>query len=209
MWDPARKFYDWTAPVYGWWAFLTESKAHRIARARLQESPGESLLEVAVGTGSEIVHLTAESACTQAVGIDLSMAMLRQTRRRIRKAGGIPVALCRADARALPFADRSFDRILNNYMIDLLPDNEIPLALAEYRRVLRPGGLLVVLTMARQRAPLQYLWMTLFRHAPLLVGACRPVEAERWLAQAGWRIEHQERIEQLAVFTDLFAARPA
>ena len=55
----------------------------------------------------------------------------------------------------------------NCYMIDLLPEAEIPIVMREFRRVLRSDGCLVLVTMADQKPALQKLWMALYRHAPL------------------------------------------
>ena len=52
-------------------------------------------------------------------------------------------------ARALDFGDGEFDVLINNYMFDLLPDDDFDAILAGFRRVLRPGGRIVVAGMTR------------------------------------------------------------
>lgn len=197
--------YDLMAPVYGAWAAVTETRAHRRALAILERSPCSSLLEVAVGTGTECARLAVDPRRKLCVGIDLSASMLKRARRK----SGRRALLCQADARGLPFRDGSFDCLLSCYMIDLLPDNDIPIALGEFHRVLRPGGLLVLVVMGRQSWALQRTWMMLFRRIPALVGGCRPVEAAAWLRASGWNLETREHIVQSGFRSEILVARPS
>ncbi len=91
------------------------------------------------------------------VGVEISEGMLAQTRRRLEHAGlAGDVEVIEGSALELPLADESFDLIVNGYMLDLLPRDDIPRALAEFKRVLRPGGRLVLSNMTkgeRRRAP--------------------------------------------------------
>ncbi len=201
-------FYDFAAPVYGIWAAVLESRAHRLAGDALASHPGLDLLEVAVGTGTASSALPVVAAFRRCVGVDLSMGMLKRARRHFRSVREERTWLCQADARALPFRAGSFDALLNCYMIDLLPEPEISVALREFRRVLRPEGCLVLLLMAEQKPALQRLWMLLYRHAPLLVGGCRPVDAATWLNRSGWELERQEEISQRGFRSRLIVARP-
>ncbi len=202
-------FYDVAAPVYGFWAALTELKAHQQAVATLRECPIRNLLEVAVGTGTECAEVRADPALDRCVGVDFSMAMLKRARRRVEAPERKRALLCRADARALPFRDGSFDSLLNCYMIDLLPEADIPAVMQEFRRVLGPDGRLVLVTMAQQKPAFQRLWMGIYRHAPFLVGGCRPIDAAKWLREAGWQVERAEQISQLGFRRALMVARPS
>lgn len=202
-------FYDLAAPVYGIWAALVESRAHRWAREAIREHPGRNLLEIAVGTGAEFGKLLGDSRFRTCVGIDLSIGMLRRARKRLRRAGQTKtVLLCRADARKLPFRTASFDSILNCYMIDLLPEQDIPVVISEFRRVVRADGRLVLVTMAEQRRARQRMWMALYRFAPILVGGCRPIDAASRLQQSGWVIEREEPVCQIGFRSSLIVARP-
>jgi ubiquinone/menaquinone biosynthesis C-methylase UbiE len=193
------KFYDLAAPVYGFWAALTESRAHRRALAALS---GQDILEVAIGNGADLAALAADGSRGRTVGVDLSRGMLKRARRRC---GGEAV-LCRADARALPFRSGSFDNILNCYMIDLLLEGDIPVVLRELHRVLRPGGRLVLVTMATQSAVVQRTWMALYHAAPLLVGGCRPIDVTRWLSGPDWQLETRDWISQMGFRSELLVA---
>ncbi len=198
-------FYDFAAPFYGIWAALLESKAHRLAADAVAAQTGRDLLEVAIGPATSSGSLPPDC---RAVGIDLSMNMLKRARKRLKAARGAQALLCQADARALPFPTGSFGVILSSYLIDLLPERDIPVVVQEFHRVLRPGGRVVLLTMARQRLGLQMLWTALYRCAPVLVGGCRPLDAALWLRRSGWDIEREETVTQMGFRSQLIVARP-
>lgn len=94
---------------------------------------GTRFLEVAAGTGR--IALPIARRGYPFVGVDLSAAMLAAARR---KAAGTRLALARADATALPFADAAFDAGLIVHVLHLIPAWER--ALGELLRVVRPGG---------------------------------------------------------------------
>jgi ubiquinone/menaquinone biosynthesis C-methylase UbiE len=141
------------------------------------------------------------------VAVDLSWAMLKRARRKSGAEFGRRIVLAQADARALPFRSRAFAGVLNCYMVDLLPESDIPIALNECGRVLVPGGLLVLIVMSQQTPFLQAAWMTLYRCSPFLVGGCRPVNTGRWLKEPDWRIERAQRLSQAGFRSEILVAR--
>ena len=70
--------------------------------------------------------------------------MVSLARERLDAAGGTPVPLLLADARFLPFRERSFDCLFNSYMLDLIPTLDIGQIVNEFLRTLRPGGRIVL-----------------------------------------------------------------
>jgi demethylmenaquinone methyltransferase/2-methoxy-6-polyprenyl-1,4-benzoquinol methylase len=116
----------------------------RGAMRRAGLRPGQRLLDVAVGTGlvaAEAARVLGDPAAV--TGLDLSEGMLAEARRRL--GGG--VRLVQARAEALPVADRSVDFVSMGYALRHLSD--LGLAFAEYRRVLRPGGRVLLLEIGR------------------------------------------------------------
>ena len=94
------------------------------------------ILDAGVGTGRNIPHYPAGA---EVIGIDLSRAMLAQARRR-RDALGRAVPLAAMDVLGTGFADASFDAVVASFVFCVLgPDQQRP-ALAELRRIVRPGG---------------------------------------------------------------------
>jgi len=121
----------------------------RRALVRAGLRPGQRMLDVAIGTGlvarEGLRILGRREAVT---GLDLSEGMLAEARR------GLAIPLIRARAEALPLADASFDFLSMGYALRHVPD--LGAAFAEYRRVLRPGGRLLLLEIGRPDSPLAY-----------------------------------------------------
>ena len=104
-----------------------------------QRVHGSRVLEVGVGTGKNMPYYPAGTAIT---AIDLSPRMLEQAQSRADRER-IDVDLHEADAQALPFPDASFDTAVATFVFCSVPDPV--LGLHELRRVLIPGGQLLLL----------------------------------------------------------------
>ena len=79
--------YTRLAPVYEAWARLTESKARRRVIELAAVQPDDDLLEVATGTGVQLVRLAGSNPAGRTTGVEPSTGMLAQTRRRVEAAG--------------------------------------------------------------------------------------------------------------------------
>jgi ubiquinone/menaquinone biosynthesis C-methylase UbiE len=126
------------APVYDWvlLRFFAHGRATAIRILALR--PGERVLLVGVGTGQDLPLLPAG---VSAVGVDLSKPMLRRAERRLTDSAA-RVELRLADAAALEMPSSSFDAVVLNLVLSVVPD---PItAVAEAMRVLRPGGRVVI-----------------------------------------------------------------
>ncbi|WP_203995328.1 class I SAM-dependent methyltransferase [Micromonospora lutea] len=97
-----------------------------------------STLEVAVGTGLNLPYYPDD---VDLVGVDWSPRMVRVTRQRAVGLGR-EMTLLPADAAALPFVDGRFDTVVSTFALCCVPDERA--ALAEFVRVLRPGGSLLL-----------------------------------------------------------------
>jgi ubiquinone/menaquinone biosynthesis C-methylase UbiE len=119
----------------------------RILRlARLQ--PGEAVLDVGCGTGTLAIAAKRQvGAAGKACGIDASPEMLARARRKSRRAG-MEVAFTEAPAQALPFPDASFDAVMTTVMLHHLPRPARAECAREIRRVLKPGGRVLVVDFA-------------------------------------------------------------
>jgi SAM-dependent methyltransferase len=109
---------------------------------RIEQAVGRRtrLLEVGVGTGR--ISLPLHRRGHQVVGVDLSGPMLERSRAKAAAAGLPPPALLRADATRLPLRDASVGAVLEVHLLHLVPGWER--ALAEARRVLEPGGVVLI-----------------------------------------------------------------
>ncbi|MEJ2009889.1 MAG: class I SAM-dependent methyltransferase [Acidobacteriota bacterium] len=151
--------------------------------------------------------LTETPELRQCVGVDLSAPMLARTRRRLAANGVARYSLCRSSALCLPFAGATFDILFNLYMLDLMLEDDVPAVLKEFRRVLRPGGRLILLSMATQAPVVNALWMGLYRCSPVGVGGCRPLPVAEKLIDNGWTIDLNEQISQCGFRSELIVAQ--
>jgi demethylmenaquinone methyltransferase/2-methoxy-6-polyprenyl-1,4-benzoquinol methylase len=125
----------------------------RVALERSQVRPGDKVLDVAAGTG-DLARLFSSrvGASGQVVLTDINRAMLCTGRDRLVDRG-LLLPLVQCDAECLPFAECSFDCAIIAFGLRNVTHKET--GLAEMRRVLRPGGRLLVLEFSRVWPPLQ------------------------------------------------------
>jgi arsenite methyltransferase len=111
----------------------------RATRALLALKAGERVLDIGSGPGFLADEMAAEVGPQGAVhGVDPSESMLAISRRRESR-----VEYAVGDALALPYEDETFDAVVATQVYEYVPD--MPAALTEARRVLRPGGRLLIL----------------------------------------------------------------
>lgn len=115
----------------------TYDPVHRAVLGALRGARVDALLDVGCGTGRLVAALRREHPPARIVGCDFSRGMLG--RAAARSPGG---AWVQAEAARLPFADESFDALVCTEAFHWFPDPDA--ALAEFRRVLRPGGVVLV-----------------------------------------------------------------
>ncbi|KQO67182.1 class I SAM-dependent methyltransferase [Methylobacterium sp. Leaf89] len=134
-----RKAYARWAPVYDVvYDKLTEPAARDAVNAAV--ACGPRILEAGVGTGLSLGYYPPTSFVC---GVDLSEDMLKRARAKVLRRGlrhvrGLQVMdVCR-----LGYADASFDAVVAQFLITLVPDPEA--ALSEFLRVIRPGGEIVL-----------------------------------------------------------------
>ena len=133
MFDEVAARYDLTNTVLS----LGLDRGWRTAvRDALQLEPGQRVLDLAAGTATSSAALARTGA--EVVGCDFSLGMLRIGKQACHEG----VELVAGDALRLPFADASYDAVTISFGLRNTAD--VDLALREMRRVVRPGGRLVV-----------------------------------------------------------------
>jgi phosphatidylethanolamine/phosphatidyl-N-methylethanolamine N-methyltransferase len=192
-----KRAYELYAPVYDLifdWVFAPGRAA---AIDQLGPGPSESVLEIGIGTG---LNLPLYPPTCRLTGIDLSGEMLDKAVERVEQLGMPNVTLKVMDAGAMDFGDNEFDKALATYTISAVPD---PVSvLRELRRVVKPGGLIVILNHFRSErrftgrledlvAPVctRLGWKSNLKMAPLLkrVGLMPEVVAKVNMFN-GWRL---------------------
>ena len=135
-----QRAYEFWAPAYDLifdWIFAPGRAA---AIKHLGLTRQDSVLEVGIGTG---LNLPLYSPTTTLTGIDLSQEMLDKAVERVQNLAMPNVTLKVMDATSMDFGENEFDRAIATYTISAVPD---PVAvLREMRRVVKPGGVIVIL----------------------------------------------------------------
>jgi SAM-dependent methyltransferase len=167
---------------------LRQALEARLSAAELQPTRGMRVLDVCSGRGhlGELVSTRYHSRVTFA---DLSVAQLLEL---VRRASGDHrhVSACAADVLQLPYRDGSFDMVLGHSFLHHLPD--VPAAVAELFRVVRPGGVVALLHEPNVNAnfwesfPLSLLKNTDPREGFTDLWMFRPAELQRLFANQGF-----------------------
>jgi demethylmenaquinone methyltransferase/2-methoxy-6-polyprenyl-1,4-benzoquinol methylase len=156
----------------------------RRATVAMAEPSGAVALDIATGTGELAFELERQGA-RSVVGVDFCHEMVERAARK-RDSSRIRgrVVLATGDAMALPFADATFDCIVNGFMLRNVAD--LGATFAELCRVLKPGGRLVCLDLTRPRGPLRRFFdLYIATFVPLLgVVVGRKYAAYRYLFQS-------------------------
>jgi len=140
-----RKIYDGPAgqmlPLGSILSLHEPLAGHLLRTKKFDISRFHDILDVGSGAGQLLRHiLRFAQPDARIVGCDLSTQMLRRAQRRLRSSRPI---MCTADITSLPFADNSFDCITCGWVLEHLPDPRP--GLAEFARVLRPNGSILIL----------------------------------------------------------------
>lgn len=157
-----RSVFDSVAPKYDVMNDLMSAGLHRIWKrytiTLANPQPGQQVLDIAGGTGDLSRAFAQRVGPTgRVVHTDINEAMLREGRNRLLDEGLVlPTMVC--DAEKLPFADNSFDIVSVAFGLRNMTHKDQ--ALGEMRRVLKPGGKLLVLEFSRVAKPLEkaYDW---------------------------------------------------
>lgn len=200
------KVYTQTAFIYDLWGSLTETKARQKALALAKIKNGEAVLEVAVGTGLTFFEILKSNSDGENAGIDLTPAMLEKARLKASSSGTTGYKLIIGDAYALDFPAQHFDLLMNNYMFDLLPEKDFPVVLDEFKRVLKPGGRLVLVNMTRAEKFYQKIYEGVYHLNPRWLGGCRGVLLSDYLLAAGFKNPVREMTSQLGFPSEIISA---
>lgn len=189
--------YNWIAPIYDLFGILMESKAHQRAIDMAAIKNGEKILEVAFGTGLNFVEILKRNPQGWVNGIDVSMKMLERARKRISKTGHKNYTLYLGDCRHLPFEDGTFDILMTQYLLDILPVEDFIPILLEFRRVLKDGGRIVLVNMTKGERWLNKIYEEIYKLKPPLLAGCRGVMAQPFLEEIGFKEFEREFVSQL------------
>lgn len=185
-----RDVFDSVAPKYDVMNDLMSAGLHRLwKRFTIEQAavrPGHVVLDLAGGTGDLALKFARRVGHDGHVVLaDINYAMLAEGRRRLVDAGVAGnLSIAQADAENLPFADSSFDCITIAFGLRNVTDKDA--ALAEMRRVLRPGGKVLILEFSTPAAGIKPVYDLYSFHVLPALGklVANDAESYQYLAES-------------------------
>ena len=191
--DQTRAFYNKISRVYDLLSERSEAPMRKAGLALLSARVGESILETGFGTGHSLVSLAkAVGPKGKVFGLDLSDKMMKLAKSNLAQSNLLKRARLRCgDAAQMPYADKSMDAAFMSFTLELFDTAEIPKVLGECKRVLRPGGRIVVVGMSKEAGgdPLIGVFEWTHEHFPKFLDI-RPIYAREALEKAGFKIQN-------------------
>ncbi|MHB1587915.1 MAG: class I SAM-dependent methyltransferase [Acidiferrobacteraceae bacterium] len=165
-----------------WLLTLGRERVFREQLVRLARlKPGDSVLDVGCGTGTLAIAAKRCVGATGAVyGIDASPTMITRADQKARKAG-VEVVFKNGVVQALPFPDAQFDAVLTTMMLHHLPSKARQQLACEIRRVLKPGGRVLVADFAGSERGKKHLLAHFYRHGHVAMPKIMAVLSEAGL----------------------------
>lgn len=169
----------------------------------LNIGPGESVLEVGIGTG---LSLGAYPASCDFLGVDLAPEMLAKAEQKAAAAGLTNARLEVADALALPYDDDSFDYVTSFHVVSVVPDARQ--VVREMLRVCRPGGTIAIIN--HFRSPRSVIAKLVDQVDPLTrkLGWRTTLSVDDILGDMPLRVEHRYKTSATSLFTVLVGQVP-
>jgi demethylmenaquinone methyltransferase/2-methoxy-6-polyprenyl-1,4-benzoquinol methylase len=148
LFTPIASNYDRPAQLLG---LLQYARWHDFLLGRLRLEPGDSVLDMATGTGALAARLARRDGL-RVTAADITRPMLLQAA--ARSGGGVELVECSAEA--VPFADGAFDAVMFSYLLRYVAD--VPATISQLAGTLRPGGTMASLDFAVPRGVWYPLW---------------------------------------------------
>lgn len=160
MFETIAEGYDFQNSVL---SLRRDSSWRRTLAASLAPGPGDTVLDVAVGTAETALAIGRRHPRARVVGVDFSPAMLAVGRKKIAARGRQGIHLTAGDGRRLPIRSESVAAVTISFGLRNIEERS--LALAEFHRVLQPGGRLLVMEFSYPDQPLLHrLYRFYFDH---------------------------------------------
>lgn len=211
--EKARRFYDRFGRLQDTQAAYEDVATRQlIAHAALEEA--RAIVEFGCGTGRLAARLLQSHLrhTMRYLALDVSTTMVELARKRTARWAGRVEVRQTDGSPTIPVADRSVDRIISTYVLDLLSPNAIGVFVADAHRALTDDGRLCLVSITTGRTPAQRavmgLFSTLHRINPSLVGGCRPVDLRPFIDDTQWNVLHDEVVSVCGITSQVLVAQP-
>ncbi len=171
------------------------------------------VFEFGCGTGrlaEQLLSRYLSSECDY-IAVDISPKMVDITQQRLQSWQNRAQVNISDGSVDLDFPEASFDRFISTYVIDLLSETEAHKLVSETHRILKPDGLLGLVSITHGKTLVSKIvmesWRRLGNLSPILVGGCRPIDLMNYLHSDQWAIEYQHITTRFAVAMQVIVAR--
>lgn len=206
-----KRFYDRFGRLQDGQVFY-EGRALDEVERNGQFEHAQSVLEFGCGTGAFARRLLRKRLPETAhyLGLDISETMIRIAAKRLAQWSECAVVQQTNGAPTMPVETGSVDRVVINYVLDLMSDQAISLLVGEAHRALIGGGLLAVTNLTcGASAPARVVsrvWGQLQRRWPSATGGCRPIRMSDRLSEPEWTLQHHNVVTQCGVSSEVCVA---
>jgi ubiquinone/menaquinone biosynthesis C-methylase UbiE len=212
--EKIRSFYDRFGAKQDWQRFY-EGPAIRDLFAHGAFKRAHAVFELGCGTGALAENLLTRYLSREATYLcfDISSTMVSLAKMRLNKYGSQAEIRLTNGSVKLPLPDSRFDRFISNYVLDLLPPEDIEVVMHEAHRVLEPEGRLCLISLTYGNTVASqlviWLWKRIFGFHPSLVGGCRPVKLLDFISEKTWKLLHHNLVTTFGIPSEVIVARKA
>jgi ubiquinone/menaquinone biosynthesis C-methylase UbiE len=174
-----------------------------IAHASFQDA--RAVFEFGCGTGKWAAGLLENHLPPSAsyLGCDISPVMIALAKRRLEAYVERAQVVLSSGAVRFPLADRSVDRVVSSYVLDLLSEADMQRFFSEAHRTLLPGGKVCLASLTTgvslPSRIVSTLWTAVFRLRPAVVGGCRPIHPDSFVDPQRWQVVHRSVLTPFGV----------
>lgn len=211
--EEAKAFYDRLGSRQDSQRFYEDPAVElQLAQANFDEA--HHVFEFGCGTGRYAETLLEHHLPLGATyrGVDLSETMVDLALERIEPYADRALVLQTKGLPAIDASDGSLDRVISNYVLDLLPNDEITLFLDEAHRVLTWDGYLCLISLTNGDGLwsrcVASTWSLVHRMRPVLLGGCRPLNLLDFLPQTEWEIVYDHVVTPYGIPSEVVVAVP-
>jgi ubiquinone/menaquinone biosynthesis C-methylase UbiE len=210
--EQVRSFYDQFGTKQDWQRFY-EGPAIRDLMAHGAFERAHAVFELGCGTGwfakDLLSRFLPESATYMC--FDLSSTMVTLARNRLAKFGKRAEVHFTDGSLKLSWPDLQFDRFVSNYVLDLLPPEDIDMIMQEAHRILVTHGRLCLISLTYGLTPFSqvfiWLWRQVFTFRPSLLGGCRPVKLLGFISEKKWEVVHHNVVVTFGIPSEVVVAQ--